>query len=161
MVRYRSFENSQACLEELNNEHLSPVYQKDQLLVILRCENYRANESNGKILYDDTTTNDSIDILTKTDFENAIIDKSLPTTWVKLFGDDTNQSVISFCFLILQKSYSLSNASNKSTLKNLITKTREEVLNELRSLSPNDVLANKNYFMKSFQEFTKYINSLI
>lgn len=161
MVRYRSFENSQACLEESNNEHLSPVYQKDQILVILRCDNYRANESNGKILYDDTTINDSIDILTKTDFENAIIDKSLPTTWVKLYGDDTNQSVISFCFLILQKSYSLSNASNKSTLKNLITKTRGEVLNELRSLTPNDVLANKNYFMKSFQEFTKYINSLI
>ena len=161
MVRYRSFENSQACMEESNNEHLSPVYQKDQILVILRCDNYKANESNGKILYDDTTLNDSIDILTKTDFENAIIDKSLPTTWVKLYGDDTNQSVISFCFLILQKSYSLSNASNKSTLKNLITKTRGEVLNELRSLTPNDVLANKNYFMKSFQEFTKYINSLI
>lgn len=161
IVRYRAFENSQACMDESGNNHLSPVYQKDQILVILRCNSYKANEANGKILYDDTSTNDSIDILTKNDLENAIIDTTLPPTWDKLYRDDTNQSVILFCFLILQKSYTLGNASNKSKLKNLITETREEVLKELRLLAPNDILANKNYFMKSFQEFTKYINSLI
>jgi hypothetical protein len=161
MVRYRSFENSPACMEESNNIRLSPVYQKDQILVILRCPNYKANEANGKILFDESTSNVSIDILTKTDFENAIIDKNLPESWKQLYDEDINQGIITFCLRILQRGYSQAIASNKSKLRNLINESKQDVLEEFRSLSPNDTVANKNYFLKSFQDFSKEINSLI
>ena len=158
LVRYRTFDNSAAYANE-KNEKVSPFYQKGSILLILICTP-KNSASSGKLIFDETTSVVELDILNKENLTMAIEDGDFPAHW-KILHDVINQAAIENALKMLQLSYSMVVTNDKLKLKEIITDTCKLVDSELRLLQPNNPILNTKYFLLPFQDYTKYINSLI
>jgi hypothetical protein len=164
LVRYRDFQNSSPCIE-VGNEKLSPIYLNGIFLVILYCEKIKSNETNSKIYFDADSINLQIELYNTNNFENLVMDLNaletfnMPQQW-EIITKTNASDAINFNLSNLLKNYSKADATSKNIYKSVINDVKQIVLTELRSQIPQDADI-KQFYLKPFSEFNKFINSII
>jgi hypothetical protein len=156
LVRYKNFNNSEAFANE-SNAKLSPFYRKGDFMLILKC----SSKSNNRLLFDETTSIVTLEMLNKENLTNTIDDSELPGTWDNFLNDLSNQEAIDKNFKMLQISYSTLGTNDKLKLKEIITDTRKLVDSDLRQQSPSNPALNTKYFLAPLNDYNKVIIELI